>query len=137
MISPPPLGSGAAHSPRTVAVVGAGSIGIAWAVVFSSARVSVRLLETDDTVRRGALGEVDSVLTALFEAGLLAEPVADVLARVSMHDSLTAAVDGADFVQECVIEDIEVKRELFAELDRITPPGVVLASSTSTRCGRS
>lgn len=132
MISPPPLGSGAAHSPRTVAVVGAGSIGIAWAVVFASAGVSVRLFETDDAVRRGALGEVDSILTALFEAGLLAAPVADVLSRVSIHDSLAAAVAGADFVQECVIEDIEVKRELFAELDRITPPGVVLASSTST-----
>lgn len=132
MISPPPLKPGAAHSSRTVAVIGAGSIGIAWAVVFASANVAVRLFETDDAVRRGALGEVESVLIALHEAGLVAEPVADVLIRVSMHDTLAAAVAGADFVQECVIEDIEVKRELFAELDRITPPDVVLASSTST-----
>ena len=132
MTSPPPLGPGTAHSPRTVAVVGAGSIGIAWAVVFAAAGIEVRLFETDDTVRRGALGEVESVLTALFDAGLLAEPVADVIPRVSMHESLAVTVAGADFVQECVIEDIEVKRELFAELDRITAPGVVLASSTST-----
>ena len=88
MTSPPPLGPGTAHSPRTVAVVGAGSIGIAWAVVFAAAGIEVRLFEMDDTVRRGALGEVESVLTALFDAGLLAEPVADVIPRVSMHESL-------------------------------------------------
>ena len=132
MTSPPPLGPGAAHPPRTVAVIGAGSIGIAWAVVFASAGVAVRLFETDDAARRGAVGEVESILTALSAAGLVAEPVADVLPRVTMHDSLIATVTGADFVQECVIEDIEVKRQLFAELDRLTPPGVVLASSTST-----
>lgn len=133
MTSPPPLGSGtAASSSRTVAVIGAGSIGIAWAVVFASAGVRARLFETDETVRESALGEVEAVLTALSDAGLLADSVSDVLSRVSLHDSLAATVAGADFVQECVIEDIEVKRNLFAELDRIVPPGVVLASSTST-----
>ena len=132
MISPPPPGPGAPHSTRTVAVVGAGSIGIAWAVVFASAGVTVRLFETDATVRRGAIDEVAAILTALSDSDLLAEPIAAVLPRVSVHDSLAAAVVGADFVQECVIEDIEVKRTLFAELDRLTAPDVVLASSTST-----
>jgi 3-hydroxyacyl-CoA dehydrogenase len=132
MISPPPLEPVAAHSSRTVAVIGAGSIGIAWAVVFASAGVAVRLFETDEAVRLAALGEVESVLAALYDAGLMAEPVADMLSRVSMHETLAATVAGADFVQECVIEDIEVKRALFAELDSITPPDVVLASSTST-----
>lgn len=133
MTSPPPLGSGtAASSSRAVAVIGAGSIGIAWAVVFASAGVRARLFETDETVRESALGEVEAVLASLSDAGLLADSVSDVLSRVSLHDSLAATVAGADFVQECVIEDIEVKRNLFAELDRIVPPGVVLASSTST-----
>jgi 3-hydroxyacyl-CoA dehydrogenase len=132
MISPPPLEPVAAHSSRTVAVIGAGSIGIAWAVVFASAGVAVRLFETDEAVRLAALGEVESVLAALYDAGLMAEPVADMLSRVSMHETLATTVAGADFVQECVIEDIEVKRALFAELDSITAPDVVLASSTST-----
>jgi len=132
MISPPTPEPGAAYSSRTVAVIGAGSIGIAWAVVFASAGVAVRLFETDEAVRPAALREVESVLTALSDAGLIAEPVADVLSRVGMRDTLAATVAGADYVQECVIEDIDVKRALFAELDRITPPDVVLASSTST-----
>ena len=65
MISPPPPGPGAPHSTRTVAVVGAGSIGIAWAVVFASAGVTVRLFETDATVRRGAIDEVAAEMDAL------------------------------------------------------------------------
>ena len=132
MISPPTPEPGAAYSSRTVAVIGAGSIGIAWAVVFASAGVAVRLFETDEAVRLAALGEVESVLTALNDGGLIAEPVADVLSRVRMRDTLAATVAGADYVQECVVEDIEVKRALFAELDSITAPDVVLASSTST-----
>lgn len=133
MTSSPPLGSGIAlHTTETVAVIGAGSIGIAWAVVFASAGVRVRLFENDDAVRRGALGEVEIMLAELAGAGLLAEPVSEVIARVVMCDSLEAAVTGADFVQECVIEDLEVKRGLFAELDRLTDRRVVLASSTST-----
>ncbi|KAA9106577.1 3-hydroxyacyl-CoA dehydrogenase [Microbacterium rhizomatis] len=133
MTSPPPLGSStASHVAETVAVIGAGSIGIAWAVVFASAGVRVQMFETAAGVREGALGEVESMLNDLSRAGLLAEPVADVLPRVTMTPTLDAAVEGAGFVQECVIEDIEVKRGLFAELDRLTDRRVVLASSTST-----
>ena len=133
MNSSPPLGSGSApHATETVAVIGAGSIGVAWAVVFASAGVRVQLFETDETVRRGAIGEVQAMLREHSAAGLLAEPVADVVARVTMCDSIAASVAGADFVQECVVEDLEVKRGLFAELDRLTDRRVVLASSTST-----
>lgn len=133
MTSPPPLGSStASHAAETVAVIGAGSIGIAWAVVFASAGVHVQLFETDARVYAGALGEVESMLTDLSEAGLLSEPVAQVIPRVTMSASLEQAVKRAHFVQECVIEDLDVKRSLFAELDRLTDRSVVLASSTST-----
>ncbi|WP_439593467.1 3-hydroxyacyl-CoA dehydrogenase [Microbacterium sp.] len=133
MTSPPPLAPSAApHTAETVAVVGAGSIGIAWAVVFASAGVRVRMHETDVRVRDCALDEVASMLTDLSDAGLLSEAVVRVMTRVTISTTLEEAVDGADFVQECVIEDIEVKRDLFAQLDRLTERRVVLASSTST-----
>lgn len=133
MTSPPPLGSSTPPSAaQTVAVIGAGSIGIAWAVVFASAGVRVQLFETDPAVRDGALGEVEAMLTELSDAGLLTASVTQMMVHVTMCPSLAAAVEGADFVQECVIEDLEVKRGLFAELDRLTDRRVVLASSTST-----
>jgi L-gulonate 3-dehydrogenase len=133
MTSPPPLGtSPAPHATETVAVIGAGSIGIAWAVVFASAGVHVQMTETHEGVRESALDEVEAMLTELSDAGLLADPVDVLRARVTMCATLEAALAGADFVQECVIEDIDVKRALFAELDRLTDRRVVLASSTST-----
>lgn len=71
-------------------------------------------------------------LDNLAGAGLLDEEPSEIVARISMHDSLPAAIHNAVHVQENVAESIDVKRALFAELDRLTDPDVVLASSTST-----
>lgn len=116
----------------TIAIVGAGSIGIAWTVVFASAGLKVRIFETDEAARRGALADTEVKLGDLSASALLDEPVGAVLDRITVCGSLEEAVAGAGYVQECVIEDLEVKRGLFAELDRLTGTEVVLASSTST-----
>jgi 3-hydroxyacyl-CoA dehydrogenase len=116
----------------TIAVIGAGSIGIAWTVVFATAGLRVRLYESDAGTRRAAIRETTIKLEDLSNAELLDEPIEAVLERVTVWDSLADAVAGAGFVQECVIENVDVKRELFAELDRLTDRSVVLASSTST-----
>lgn len=123
---------GAATAPiDTVAVVGAGSIGVAWAVVFASAGVKVRISETIEAVRRAAREAVELKLRDLDAAGLLEEAPSEIITRVTVCESVAEAVEGAQYVQECVVENVEVKRELFAELDRLTGPEVVLASSTS------
>ena len=116
----------------TVAVIGAGSIGIAWAVVFASAGIRVRWFEPVEEVRASALAETALKLEDLAAADLIDEPIAAVLERVTVCDTLEEALAGAGFVQECVVEDVEVKRDLFGELDRLTSRDVVLASSTST-----
>lgn len=116
---------------RQVAVVGAGSIGLAWAIVFARAGAPVRLYDVDEAARARAAGDIARRLDELTRHDLLDEDPAAVLGRVSVHDDLAEAVDGATWIQECVVEDVEVKRALFATLDRITDPGAVLASSTS------
>lgn len=122
----------AADAAGTVAIIGAGSIGIAWAVVFASAGMRVRWYESVPEVRESAITEVTLKLEDLAAAELLDEPLAQILDRITVWEDLADAVDGAGFVQECVVEDVEVKRTLFAELDRLTSIDVVLASSTST-----
>lgn len=116
----------------TVAVIGAGGIGLAWGIVFASAGLKVRIFEKDIATRDSALSETALKLTEMSTAGLLDEPIATVLDRISVLDSLEEALVGVGFVQESVVENLEVKMALFAELDRLTPPEVVLASSTST-----
>lgn len=116
----------------TIAVIGAGSIGLAWAIVFASAGLRVRLFENDSVKRRTALADTAMKLADMSHARLLDEPIATILERISVCESLEETLAGAGFVQECVVEDLEVKRALFAELDRLTSIDVVLASSTST-----
>lgn len=128
----PPEPEAPAANVDTVAIMGAGSIGIAWAVVFASAGIDVRLFETQERARRTALLEAEIKLRDLREACLLDEDPAAVLARMSIWADLEEALEGASYVQECVVENLEVKRRLFADLDRLTAPDTVLASSTST-----
>ncbi len=118
--------------PATIAVIGAGSIGIAWAIVFASAGLRVRVFESDAALRSAALSETSLKLADMRDAGMLDEPATLVLDRITVWDSLEQTLAGADYVQECVVEDLEVKRTMFAALDRLTPPSVVLASSTSS-----
>jgi len=54
------------------------------------------------------------------------------LARVRQVTDLDQAVDSTDFVIEAVFEDLDLKRSIFAELDRVAPTGAVLASNSST-----
>jgi L-gulonate 3-dehydrogenase len=115
----------------TVTVVGAGSIGVAWAIVFARAGHRVALYDVDPARVAAAGPEVESRLAELAEFGLVESGVADVLARVTVTGDLGAALDGTTYVQECVVESLPVKQELFADLDRRTGSGVVLASSTS------
>jgi 3-hydroxyacyl-CoA dehydrogenase len=91
-----------------VAIAGAGSIGVAWAVVFARAGHEVALYEPDAARRK----EVEARL------------------GVELHDDLAAALDGAGHVQECAPEDLAIKRELFSRFDALAP-GVPLASSSS------
>ncbi|MEI2702265.1 MAG: 3-hydroxyacyl-CoA dehydrogenase [Baekduia sp.] len=115
----------------TVAVVGAGSIGASWAVVFARGGHPVRLLDPDETVREAALAEVARRAGDLERHGLLAEPAAAVTGRVSIDASLEDALEGAVHVQENAPEQIELKRELLAEIDRLTPPDATIGSSSS------
>ncbi len=113
-----------------VAVVGAGSIGVAWAIVFARAGHQVSVHDVDETRRAAVPGEVRERLAELVEHGLLADPE-PVVGRVHVVDSLAEATRDAVHVQECVVESEPVKRELFAELDRLAGPDAVLASSSS------
>lgn len=114
-----------------VAIVGAGSIGLAWSIVFARAGSAVRVYDVAPGMREGAPAAIGRRLAELCRADLLDEAPEAIAARVGVVDELAAAVAGADWVQECVVEDLGVKRTLFAELDRLAGAETVLASSTS------
>jgi 3-hydroxyacyl-CoA dehydrogenase len=115
-----------------IAVVGAGLIGRAWAMVFARAGHPVRMYDSVPGAVDKALGLIDEGLRELRSAGLIGEDPAVVLKRVSGASSLADAVRDADYVQENTSERLDVKREVYRQMDEAAPPHCILASSTST-----
>jgi 3-hydroxyacyl-CoA dehydrogenase len=116
---------------RHVAIVGAGFIGRAWAIVFARAGFSVAVYDAVDTALAQCQRLLLENISDLAEHGLISEAPATVLARIRTETTLPAALQGACLVQECAYETLEIKRAVFAELDRHAAPDTILASSTS------
>ena len=113
-----------------VAIIGAGLIGRSWAIVFARAGWDVALCDSVPDQAERAKAWVKAGLAELAADGLLDDPDG-AAARVRVAADLADAVARADFVQENVPETVEAKLAIFRELDRIAPPNIVLASSTS------
>jgi L-gulonate 3-dehydrogenase len=115
-----------------VAIIGAGFIGRAWAISFSRAGHEVALWDADAAAPQKALDYIDALLPDLAANDLLggASP-AIVRGRMSVAQTLAQALAGADHAQENTLEDVAVKRDVFARLDAEAGPQTVLASSTS------
>jgi L-gulonate 3-dehydrogenase len=109
---------------QRVAIVGAGLIGRAWAVVFARAGWEVALHDTNPQIARDSHAQICSPDER--------SDIRDSLdARVRVADTLAAALEGADFVQENTPETLEAKLSIFAELDKLAPKHAILASSSS------
>ncbi|MFX1675727.1 3-hydroxyacyl-CoA dehydrogenase [Paraburkholderia sp. A2WS-5] len=116
---------------RRAGIVGAGSIGVAFALQFARAGWRVRLFDPDAARRAAAPAELAARLADLSRFVLIDESAARIAARVEVVDTLEAAAADADLVQECAPERAELKRELFAQIDRAAPEHAILASASS------
>jgi 3-hydroxyacyl-CoA dehydrogenase len=113
-----------------IALIGGGLIGQAWAIVFGRAGHEVMLYDAEPAALKRARDAIALRLEDLAGFGLVADPKA-VVRRIGYATGLAEALDGAAYVQESTPERVEVKREVYAELDRIAGAGAILASSTS------
>jgi 3-hydroxyacyl-CoA dehydrogenase len=117
-------------SQRNVAIVGAGLIGRAWAVIFARAGWNVRLTDPHILSLQAAPSLIRDELHALARHGLADDPDG-AAARISTATSLEQAVSDVEFVQENGPEVVEEKQAIFAQLDKQAPPDALLVSSTS------
>ncbi len=115
---------------NVAAVIGVGNVGRSWAVVFARAGLRVQLWDNDPAAIDRALPAIAAALEAMRTAGRLDDP-STAMARIQRYDTLKEAVSGVDWVQESVVEQLAIKRELFSQLDSIAPKDAILASSTS------
>ncbi|WP_030266701.1 3-hydroxyacyl-CoA dehydrogenase family protein [Streptomyces sp. NRRL B-24484] len=115
----------------TVAVVGLGTMGAGVAVAVAKSGRRVLGIEADADAAGRALARIEETTAhAVQRERLTAEERTALLALITVGDRLDAAA-GADLVIEELPEQLELKREVFAELDRICPPETVLATGTT------
>ncbi|NJP45020.1 3-hydroxyacyl-CoA dehydrogenase family protein [Actinacidiphila epipremni] len=116
---------------KKLAVVGAGLMGAGIAQVAAQAGYEVTLRDiTEQALTRGTDGIKSSYDRFVAKGKLEAADAEAALARIHPTTDLGAVAD-ADLVVEAVFEQIEVKQEIFRELDRLAAPEAVLASNTS------
>ena len=115
-----------------IAVIGAGLIGRAWAMVFARAGHPVKLWDNDAGAVPRALGLIEEAVREMHGFGLVTEDPKTISARVVSAATLADALKDADYVQENTAERVDVKRQVYAQMDAAAPPSCILASSTST-----
>jgi 3-hydroxybutyryl-CoA dehydrogenase len=117
---------------RTIAVLGAGTMGHGIAHAAIQAGFATRLFDVSDAQLDKAAAAIERILRKSVEHGTLAESeVAPALARLSTSTALEDAVDGVDLVIEAVPERLDVKLSLLCEIEILIAPDGVIASNTS------
>ena len=118
---------------RTVTVIGAGTMGHGIAHVCAQAGATVRIQDAMQGGARAGLGKIAKNLDKGVQLGKLSPEERDAtISRLSAAETLEDACAGADLVIEAVPEMLELKREIFAVVDKAAPAHALLATNTSS-----
>jgi 3-hydroxyacyl-CoA dehydrogenase / enoyl-CoA hydratase / 3-hydroxybutyryl-CoA epimerase len=113
------------------AVVGAGAMGGAIAQVISYAGLPVVLKDVDETAVEAGIDHARAIYQERVDKGKMT--AADMANKMMLIEGSTSyeGFDDVDIVVEAVPEKMAIKRQVFAELDKVLPPGAVIVSNTS------
>tara|TARA_R110002012_G_scaffold255091_2_gene434709 strand:- start:29428 stop:30720 length:1293 start_codon:yes stop_codon:yes gene_type:complete len=116
---------------KSVGIIGAGTMGGGIAMNFATAGIPVTIVETTQEALDRGLKVVRGNYQRSSDKGRF--PQDEVEARMNRFDGKLelAALADCDLVIEAVFEDMELKRKIFTELDRVMKPGAILATNTS------
>jgi carnitine 3-dehydrogenase len=114
---------------RRVAVIGAGTLGSSWTTLLLASGFEVIAADVDRAAEAKLRRYVDTAWQVLAGPGVSARGSPE---HLSFTTDATAAAASADFVQECVPEDLNLKTRVICALDARVPREVIIASSTAT-----
>jgi len=118
---------------RHITVVGAGLMGHGIAQEFALAGYQVQLHSRSEASLHQATLNIQQNLERLIGFGMTTREQAELVpARIHTSTVLKAAVEDADIVFESVYEDLDLKRDIFGQLDKLCPAHTILASNTSS-----
>jgi 3-hydroxyacyl-CoA dehydrogenase len=117
---------------NSAAVVGAGTMGGGIAMVLANAGIPVLLKEADQAALDKGLANIQKNYMTSVKRGRFTQAFVDERLKLIQPTLSYDAFAKADLVIEAVFEGMALKKEVFAELDRVCKPGAILASNTST-----
>ena len=118
---------------KKIGVIGAGTMGHGIAESFAMFGYNVNLYDTNAIQLEKALNEIKAEQQLLVEEAFIsAEKAAATLENISIHTDLQTAVKDRDYVIEAAPENMELKQNLFKQLDGFCPSHTILASNTSS-----
>jgi 3-hydroxybutyryl-CoA dehydrogenase len=117
-----------------IGVIGCGLMGSGIAEVCARAQYDVVVLEVNQALLDKGLGRIQRSLDRAVSRGKLArEDAEQALSRIQGTVEMTDLA-GCDMAIEAAVENMRLKKEIFAELDQLLPPHAILASNTSSLC---
>jgi 3-hydroxybutyryl-CoA dehydrogenase len=116
-----------------ICVVGLGTMGSQIAVVFARAGLETRAVELDQERLNQGMERIRAFLSKQVNKGKISDSEKEaVIGKLIPHSSIAEGAGEADFIVEAVYEEINVKKRVFSEMDRVCAPEAVLATNTST-----
>ncbi len=117
---------------KTIAVLGAGTMGYGLALDFARSGIAVRLMDVNAEMLRRGLANIDISLRVFCEEGGMEEGQVDgVKARIATFTDMAEAVAGVDAVIEALPEALAVKHEVMGKADRMAPANAVFITNSS------
>jgi 3-hydroxybutyryl-CoA dehydrogenase len=116
---------------KRVGVVGCGSMGAGIAQLCAQSGYQVVVSEINDELLKRGMGSIDKVLAKSVEKGKLSPPDKDAIMGRIKGTTSTKDFSACDLVIEAAIENLDLKKKIFAELDGICPKDAILATNTS------
>lgn len=115
-----------------IAVIGAGEMGHGIAELAAISSLEVKLYDIEEEILENAMNKIEWSLQKLAEKDQISEDASEkYLENISTTTEISEAVNDVDVVIEAVPENIELKQNIFGDIDKHSPEGTVLATNTS------
>ena len=116
---------------KQVAVIGAGTMGRGIAISFANAGIAVTLLDLNEEVRTQAVSYIEGIYAGMVKRERITQENADACLQRFSTTGEYADISQADLVVEAVYENLDLKKSIFRELDKVMKPDAILATNTS------
>src|SRR5690606_34649913 len=118
---------------KTIAVIGAGTMGNAIAYTFAQSGFSVKLIDITDAYLEKGIHTIATNLDRIVAKGTISEEdkhksIGNIITYTDMKDGVT----GVDLVVEAATENVTLKLKIFEQLEELTDANVILATNTSS-----